>query len=132
LAVVIRLARSGRRHLPFYHIGVFDSRTRRDGNPVEQLGFYDPESKQEPVRVDLERVKYWLQQGARPSGTLASILKKQGLTSNLWLKSRKKASKPRVRTAAKKAEKAKARSVKTRKKARTSNSKARAEKKKTK
>ena len=54
MALIIRLSRSGRVHLPFYHIGVFDSRTRRDGRPVEDLGLYDPLSKKEQVRLNLE------------------------------------------------------------------------------
>lgn len=129
MALSMRLTRAGRRHLPFYRIGVFDSRTRRDGRPVEEIGFYDPESKSERVRLDVERAKYWLGVGAKPSDTIASILKEKGLTSNLWLPARKKASKPKVRTAAKKVAKDKARSVQKRKKARTSNSKARTAKK---
>jgi small subunit ribosomal protein S16 len=125
----MRLTLGGRKHLPFYHIAVFDSRTRRDGAPVERLGFYDPQSKTEPVRLDCDRAKHWLETGAKPSETVVSLLKKAGLSSDLWTKTRKKASKPKVSTALKKAEADKKRSVKTRKKARTANSKARAEKK---
>ena len=122
MALTIRLARSGRIHLPFYHIGVFDSRTRRDGRPVETLGMYDPVSQKEQVRINLERAKYWLGQGAKPSETLASILKRQGLKSDLWIPKPKKAGKPKVRNAAKKAAKAKVRKVQKRKKARTAKS----------
>jgi small subunit ribosomal protein S16 len=68
----------GRRHRPFYRIGVFDSRTRRDGKTIEELGFYDPmagdEAKQ--VRLDRDRAMYWLSRGARPSETVASIFKR--------------------------------------------------------
>jgi small subunit ribosomal protein S16 len=122
LALIIRLSRSGRVHLPFYHIGVFDSRTRRDGRPVEDLGLYDPLSKKEQVRLNLERAKYWLSQGAKPSLTLASILKRQGLTSDLWIHKKKKVGKPKVRNAAKKIAADKARKVQKRKKARTAKS----------
>ena len=79
MSVVIRLSRAGRVHLPYYHIGVYNSRTRRDGRPVEQLGFYDPKSTSESVRLDLERARYWLSVGARPSATVAGILKRQGV-----------------------------------------------------
>ncbi len=129
MAVVIRLTRAGRRHVPFYHIGVFDKRTRRDGKPVEQLGFYDPESKKERVRLDAERARYWLEQGAKPSETLASLLKGAGLSSDLWTPKRRKPTKPKKRTAAKRAEKQKQRKTKKRAKGRTANSKTRAEKK---
>jgi small subunit ribosomal protein S16 len=129
LSVHIRLTRAGRRHLPFYHIAVFDVRVRRDGAPIEELGFYDPNSKTEPVRLDVERAKFWLSNGAKPSETMASILKRSGLTVELWQKPRVKASKPKVSTALKKAEKDKARGVKKRTKPRTANSKLRAERK---
>ena len=91
MALSIRLTRHGRRHLPFYHIAVFDSRTRREGVPVEKLGQYDPESKtSDAVRLDTERAKHWLGIGAKPSETVATLLKNAGLTSDLWLKTRKK------------------------------------------
>ncbi len=84
MAVVIRLSRAGRVHLPYYHIGVYNSRTRRDGRPVEELGFYDPKSDKEPVRLNAERAKYWLSVGAKPSATVATILKGQGFSSADW------------------------------------------------
>lgn len=129
MAITIRLTRKGRRHTPFYHIAVFDNRTRRDGRPVEQLGFYDPESKKEMVRLDVERAKHWLAVGAKPSETVASILKREGLTSALWRRQRRKATKPKVSTTAKKAAADKQRQVKKRAKPRRANSKARKAKK---
>ncbi len=84
MSVVIRLSRAGRVHLPYYHIGVYNSRTRRDGRPVEDLGFYDPRSEKEPVRLNAERAKYWLGVGAKPSATVATILKSQGFSSADW------------------------------------------------
>lgn len=123
MAVSIRLTRAGRKHLPFYHIGVFNSRTRRDGRPIEDLGFYDPTSKTEQVRLNTERATYWLGEGARPSETVASILKAQGLSSELWRASRKKkASKPKEGQAVKREDAKKARTVKTRTKKRTAKS----------
>ena len=129
MALSIRLTRSGRRHVPFYHVAVFDTRTRREGVAVEQLGFYDPVSKTEMVRLNQERAAYWLGVGAKPSETVASLLKRAGLKSSLWSQARKKPTKPKVRTAAKKAEKVKSRKVKRRTKSRTACSKTRAEKK---
>ena len=103
MSVVIRLSRAGRVHLPYYHIGVYDSRTRRDGRPVEQLGFYDPRSEKEPVRIDLDRAKHWLSVGARPSATVATILKGQGVPSSEWsVKKAVPAAKKEKKVAAKK------------------------------
>lgn len=128
MSVVIRLSRAGRVHLPYYHIGVYDSRTRRDGRPVEQLGFYDPRSEKEPVRIDLERARYWLGVGARPSATVATILKEQGLKSEDWQPKKDKApsagKKPAVKKAAGKSDKKPAKA----RKPRTRTSKARGEK----
>jgi small subunit ribosomal protein S16 len=122
------LTRAGRRHLPFYHVGVFDRRTRRDGTSVERLGFYDPLAKgdRESVRIDVERAKYWLEQGARPSETVAGLLKGLGVSSELWRSA--KTSRTRKTSAAVRTRKA-ARSVQKRTKGRTANSRARAEKK---
>ncbi|MEW6744158.1 MAG: 30S ribosomal protein S16 [Planctomycetota bacterium] len=81
MAVRIRCKRMGRRNRPFFRIGVFDGRTRRDGRSIEDLGFYDPRAagKQEPQRLDTERALYWLNHGAQASETVASILKKLGV-----------------------------------------------------
>jgi len=130
LAVCIRLKRSGRKHLPFYHIGIFNSRTRRDGRPIEQVGFYDPvTNSEEKLRLDVDRVKYWLEQGAKPSETVATLLKQGGLTTSLWSSKPNKKRKSKDGAADKKVEAKKARSVKPRKKGRTTNSKIRKEKK---
>ncbi len=108
MSVAIRLSRAGRVHLPYYHIGVYNSRTRRDGRPVEQIGFYDPKSTKEPVRLDVERAKYWLSVGAKPSATVATILKQQGIPSSEWAAKRK----PAAKAAAAKAAAAKAAAAK--------------------
>ncbi|MCC8190670.1 MAG: 30S ribosomal protein S16 [Planctomycetes bacterium] len=132
MAVVIRLSRAGRVHLPYYHIGVYNSRTRRDGRPVEELGFYNPKSDKESVRIDMDRARYWISVGAKPSATVATILKGQGMQSSEWMPARKKAvAKPAAKKSAKKAVKkpAAAAGAPTRKrKARTATSKARGEK----
>ena len=84
MATVIRLTRRGRTHAPFYRIGVFDSRTRRDGAAIENLGFYNPLAMGEVVGLELKekRVKYWLQVGAQPSETVRSFLRQKGIEFN--------------------------------------------------
>jgi small subunit ribosomal protein S16 len=116
------LTRAGRKHLPFYHVSVFDRRTRRDGKPVEELGFYDPESKKELVRLNAERTAYWLAQGADVSRTVETLLK--GLNIAIPEK-KKKESKPKVSQGKRKTAVLKARKVKKRdpKKSRMANSK---------
>ena len=75
--VSIRLSRAGAKKRPFYHLVVTDSRNRRDGRYLERLGFFNPVGKEdeENVRIDLERVDYWLGQGAQPSVRVRSLLK---------------------------------------------------------
>ena len=69
--VTIRLARHGSKKNPFYHITVADRSTSRDGRFVERVGFYNPVAKgnDEALRVDLDRVDYWLGNGAQASDT---------------------------------------------------------------
>lgn len=81
--VTIRLARTGAKKRPFYHIVAADSRSPRDGRYIERLGFFNPVAKgqEEPLRVDLERVDYWVSQGAQLSERAAALVKqyrKQG------------------------------------------------------
>jgi small subunit ribosomal protein S16 len=79
--VRIRLTRCGRRHKAYWRIAAFDSRTRRDGRPLEYLGSYDPhkEKDEEKVVIDRARTQHWLSQGAQPTETVASLLRKQGI-----------------------------------------------------
>jgi small subunit ribosomal protein S16 len=74
--VVIRLSRGGAKRRPFYHIVVTDSRTRRDGRCIERLGFYNPmaSGKDEPLRVALNRVTYWVGVGAQMSPTVKRLV----------------------------------------------------------
>ncbi len=75
--VTIRLARFGAKKSPFYHITVAEHAARRDGRFVERLGFFNPLARgnEERLRVDLERVDYWLSVGAQPSDRVASLFK---------------------------------------------------------
>jgi small subunit ribosomal protein S16 len=79
--VKIRLTRCGRRNAPYWRIGAFDSRTRRDGRPIEYLGSYDPhkEKDEDKITFDRERVEHWLSVGAQPSDTVAQLLRKHGV-----------------------------------------------------
>ena len=74
--VSIRLSRSGAKKRPFYHLEVTDSRNRRDGRYIERLGFFNPVGKdsEENLRIDMERVNYWISQGAQPSDRVLSLL----------------------------------------------------------
>jgi len=75
--VTIRLARGGSKKRPFYHLSVSDSRNARDGRYIERVGFFNPiaSGQEERLRVDSERVKYWLGQGATTSERVAKLLK---------------------------------------------------------
>ena len=74
--VKIRLRRMGAKKNPFYRIVVADSRAPRDGRCIEELGFYDPLADGEKIKVDLERAKYWIENGAQPTDTVRGLLKK--------------------------------------------------------
>jgi len=75
--VTIRLARGGSKKRPFYHLTVSDSRNARDSRFIERLGFFNPVARgnDERLRVDLDRVNYWLAQGAQPSERVAQLVK---------------------------------------------------------
>ena len=75
--VRLRLTRMGRKKHPFYRIVAADSRAPRDGRFIEALGYYDPMKQPADIRLDLERVDYWLGVGASPSDTVANIIKRQ-------------------------------------------------------
>lgn len=81
MPTTIRLARFGGKKNPFYRIVVADSRAPRNGRCLEQVGFYDPSKK--PVRVEFrtEQLTRWLRSGARPSQTVAQLLKKSGISA---------------------------------------------------
>ena len=79
MAVKIRLRRMGAKKAPFYRIVVADSRYPRDGRCIEELGYYDPTKEPSVVKVDAEKAKTWLANGAQPTDTVRSILKKEGV-----------------------------------------------------
>ena len=74
--VKIRLRRVGAKKAPYYRIIVADSRSPRDGRFIEELGVYDPMAETEKVKVNMERAKYWIANGAQPTDTVRGLLKK--------------------------------------------------------
>ena len=77
--VKIRLTRLGKHKRPFYRVIVADSKSRRDGPFIEILGTYDPITKPSEIKIDLDKAKYWLDNGAQPTVTALRLLKKAGL-----------------------------------------------------
>ena len=75
--VTIRLSRTGAKKKPFYHVVVTDSRNKRDGRLIERLGFYNPMATGQdvPIKLDLERINYWVSKGAQTSSRVAKLLK---------------------------------------------------------
>jgi len=74
----MRLKRIGAKKAPVYRVVITDSRAKRDGRPVEEVGVYNPCTEPPVVTLKEERVKYWLGVGAQPSETVRSILRKAG------------------------------------------------------
>lgn len=74
--VKIRLRRMGAKKAPYYRIVVADSRFPRDGRCIEEIGTYDPSADGEKLKVDAERVKYWMANGAQPTDTVRGLIKK--------------------------------------------------------
>ncbi|MCD7894237.1 MAG: 30S ribosomal protein S16 [Erysipelotrichaceae bacterium] len=79
MAVKIRLKRMGAKKAPFYRIVVADSKSKRDGRFIEQVGTYDPTKNPAVITVKEEAILSWLEKGAQPSDTVRSILRKEGI-----------------------------------------------------
>jgi small subunit ribosomal protein S16 len=79
MAATIRLARHGAKKRPFYRIVVADRRFARDGRRLEELGIYDPRVKPQRLEFQTERLAEWLRRGARPSATVAELIKRSGI-----------------------------------------------------
>lgn len=75
--LTIRLSRFGKRKKPFYRVVVIESSKARNGRVVEAVGTYDPLKKPAEIKLDADRVKYWLGSGAQPSDTVRSFIKSQ-------------------------------------------------------
>jgi small subunit ribosomal protein S16 len=75
------MKRIGAKNSPVFRIVVADGRSPRDGKFIEEIGTYHPRQKGENVKLDLDRTKFWIAQGAQPSETVASFIKKLGKTA---------------------------------------------------
>ena len=74
--VKIRLRRMGAKKAPYYRIVVADSRFPRDGRFIEEVGVYNPSADSDKLKVDMERVQYWISNGAQPTDIVRGLLKK--------------------------------------------------------
>lgn len=79
MAVKIRLRRMGAKKAPFYRIVVADSRYPRDGRFIEEIGYYNPMKEPAEVKVDGEKAKKWIANGAQPTDTVKSLFKKNNI-----------------------------------------------------
>ena len=78
MAVKIRLRRMGAKKAPYYRIVVADSRYPRDGRFIEEIGYYDPTKEPSVLKIDDEKAKSWIANGAQPTDTVKGLLKKNG------------------------------------------------------
>ena len=74
--VIVRLARGGSKKRPFYSINVCDSRCRRDGRFIEEIGTYNPCVSPAEIKIDAERAQEWIKTGAQPTDTVRALLKR--------------------------------------------------------
>ena len=79
MAVKIRLRRMGAKKAPFYRVVVADSRYPRDGRFIEEIGYYNPISEPAEIKIDAEKAKKWISNGAQPTETVKSLLKKSNI-----------------------------------------------------
>jgi len=80
VSVKIRLKKFGAKARPYYRIVIMDARSARDSKTIEEVGLYHPiEAEDKQIRIDEERVKYWLSKGAQPTDTVRSLLNKKNI-----------------------------------------------------
>ncbi|HEY9061045.1 MAG TPA: 30S ribosomal protein S16 [Pseudobacteroides sp.] len=79
MAVKMRLKRMGAKKSPFYRVVVADSRYPRDGRFIEEIGTYNPITEPAQINIDSEKAQKWLKNGAQPTDTVKSLLKKTGV-----------------------------------------------------
>jgi small subunit ribosomal protein S16 len=79
MAVKIRLRRMGQKKAPFYRVVVADSRYPRDGRFIEEIGYYNPITEPAEIKIDAEKAKKWIANGAQPTDTVKSLLKKSNI-----------------------------------------------------
>ncbi|EFI34005.1 ribosomal protein S16 [Desulfonatronospira thiodismutans ASO3-1] len=76
MAVRLRLTRMGSKKKPFYRLVALDSETRRDGRALEYLGYYNPLQDPPEIKINMDKVKAWMDKGAKPTDTVRSLIKK--------------------------------------------------------
>ena len=79
MAVKMRLTRMGAKKAPFYRVIVADSRSPRDGRFIEEIGYYNPLTNPGDIKIDADKAKKWLTNGAQPTETVKALLKKSGI-----------------------------------------------------
>ena len=79
MAVKMRLRRIGAKKAPFYRVIVADSRSPRDGRFIEEIGYYNPLTEPAEIKIDADKAKKWIANGAQPTETVKSLLKKSGI-----------------------------------------------------
>ena len=79
MAVKMRLRRIGAKKAPFYRVIVADSRSPRDGRFIDEVGYYNPMTNPAEIKIDAEKAKTWIANGAQPTETVKALLKKNGI-----------------------------------------------------
>ena len=79
MAVKMRLTRIGKKKAPFYRVVIADARAPRDGRVVEEIGYYNPMTETADIKIDADKAKQWLKNGAQPTDTVKALLKKSGI-----------------------------------------------------
>ena len=79
MAVKMRLTRIGKKKNPFYRVVIADARAPRDGRFVEEIGYYNPLTEPAEIKIDAEKAKQWIKNGAQPTDTVKALLKKGGI-----------------------------------------------------
>ena len=79
MSVKIRLKRMGMKKMPFYRVVVADERSPRDGRFIEEIGYYNPMTEPATIKIDAEKAQQWIKNGAQPTDTARTLLKKSGV-----------------------------------------------------
>ena len=79
MAVKMRLTRIGKKKNTFYRVVIADARAPRDGRFVEEIGYYNPLTEPAEIKIDADKAKQWLKNGAQPTDTVKALLKKSGI-----------------------------------------------------
>ncbi len=79
MAVKMRLTRIGKKKTPFYRVVIADARAPRDGRFVEEIGYYNPLTDPVEIKIDADKAKQWIKNGAQPTDTVKALLKKSGI-----------------------------------------------------